>query len=166
MRRLWCWGSNDDGMLGVGDTMRRVEPTPVGAFDDWTTVDAGGAFSFESHTCALRSSGWLYCWGSNTSGQLGLGLSGEDVLTPSRVGVERDWISIAVGGGFTCGVRGTGTLWCWGTNSQGQLGLGASAPSSTSTPTRVGTGTTWVDVTAGSLHACARRTDDSVWCWG
>lgn len=33
-------------------------------------------------------------------------------------------------------------------------------------PVQVGTNTTWNAVSTGGNHACATRSDSSVWCWG
>ena len=39
-----------------------------GCFHDWTSLSAG-----ERHTCAVKSNGSLWCWGTNGNGQLGDG---------------------------------------------------------------------------------------------
>jgi alpha-tubulin suppressor-like RCC1 family protein len=65
---LWCWGKNDAGQLGLGDTMRRSAPVRVGGADDWASVAVG-----KRHVCGVRTSGGLFCWGDNAAGQLNLG---------------------------------------------------------------------------------------------
>ncbi|HUS65571.1 MAG TPA: hypothetical protein VMZ28_13565 [Kofleriaceae bacterium] len=67
-RALYCWGKNDLGQLGLGDSEPRGAPTRVGAASDWAAVAAG-----RHHTCAIRATGGLFCWGSNAEGQLGVG---------------------------------------------------------------------------------------------
>src|SRR6478735_7993442 len=84
----------------------------------WASVDAG-----ESHTCGIRTSGFLWCWGSNAAGQLGDG-STTARLAPERIGHARDWAGVSTGRAHTCGIRTAGTLWCWGSNTYGQLGDG------------------------------------------
>jgi alpha-tubulin suppressor-like RCC1 family protein len=37
------------------------------------------------HACALRKDGQVLCWGSNTLGELGAGLTGSSVSTPQPV---------------------------------------------------------------------------------
>jgi alpha-tubulin suppressor-like RCC1 family protein len=77
---LWCWGDNTNGEIGagvVGATM--PSPTRVGAASDYTDLTVGG-----NHSCAVRSSGAIECFGSSSNGQLGQG----DRLThpsPARV---------------------------------------------------------------------------------
>lgn len=135
---LWCWGS------GTG-----TAPTRIGTASDWRSVEAQ-----RTQTCAITTSGALHC-GSFTS------------LT--RVGLDSDWAKVSISGAIhTCGVRTSGSLWCFGANDEGQLGDGTSV--GRTLPTRVGTGVDWADVAAGggpsSGHTCAIRTDGTLWCWG
>ena len=62
---LWCWGQNDVGQLGLGDTKKRATPSQVGRRTDWAGLAAG----FD-HTCATRTDHSLWCWGSGRAGQL------------------------------------------------------------------------------------------------
>jgi alpha-tubulin suppressor-like RCC1 family protein len=65
----WCWGYNFYGQLGDGTITNRLTPTQVGTATSWATIDAGGY----RHTCAIRTNGTAWCWGSNLYGQLGDG---------------------------------------------------------------------------------------------
>jgi len=158
-RTLWCWGDNTGGQLGLGDNTNRSTPTQVGTATDWAEVSARNGY----HTCATRTDHTLWCWGFNSSGQLGLG----DTATrtaPTQVGTGADWDQLGAGHRQTCGTRTDHTLWCWGDNTYGQLGLGDTT--SRTAPTQVGTGTDWADVSSGARHTCATRTDHTLWCWG
>src|SRR4051794_13159320 len=66
-KTLWCWGFNDHGQLGVGDTIVRNKPVKVGDQENWVTIAAVG-----DHTCGLKTNDALWCWGSNETGELGL----------------------------------------------------------------------------------------------
>jgi alpha-tubulin suppressor-like RCC1 family protein len=75
---LKCWGENDAGALGLGDTTDRgTLPAHMGdalpAISLGTGRAAVGFACGIDHTCAILDSGALKCWGSNNSGQLGLG---------------------------------------------------------------------------------------------
>jgi alpha-tubulin suppressor-like RCC1 family protein len=63
-----CWGANEHGQLGAGDTDPHSGPAPVIGLTDVADMWAGGA-----HTCVKRTDGSVWCWGANTSGQLGDG---------------------------------------------------------------------------------------------
>jgi cysteine-rich repeat protein len=77
---LWCWGDNSKGQLG--DKTTEAKGTPVSVVvsgKTWVAV-AGGAL----HSCALDMDGWLWCWGDNSAGQLGIG-SNDLRSSPARV---------------------------------------------------------------------------------
>ena len=68
MWRPYCWGANDFGQLGRGDTFGHPDPMPVMIDARFNSISAGS-----THTCAAVQLGPAYCWGSNANGQLGLG---------------------------------------------------------------------------------------------
>jgi alpha-tubulin suppressor-like RCC1 family protein len=154
----WCWGRNNFGQLGTGETGLRKMPVQVGTGRDWRTVSTSGAT-----TCAIKTDGTLWCWGLDNWGQLGVG-RGKPRLTPVQVGTSDRWTTVSTSWFHTCGTRDNGTLWCWGQNNRGQLGDGTTV--TRGHPTRVGTGTTWTDVTTGGWHSCGTRSDGTAWCWG
>lgn len=68
-----CWGRNDFGQLGNGNTTDSNVPVYVrnsslNIVYGFVHVTAGA-----DHTCGLRSDGAAYCWGRNADGQLGDG---------------------------------------------------------------------------------------------
>ena len=130
--QLFCWGVEGAGQLGLGkESGARVpEPTQVGGEGNYTQIHASWF-----HTCALRSNGFLSCWGRNVEGQLGVSDT-NDRNVPARVGTDADWLEVTTGHFHTCGMRAVveaggsaperGTVYCWGENSElNQLGLGA-----------------------------------------
>lgn len=157
-RRLFCWGRNG-GRLGNGNTEHASSPQRVGEASDWLAVGAG-----EDFTCGIRAPGDLHCWGKNEEGQLGLGvIDGTTRGAPARVGEDRDWASLAVGGFFACASKTDGSLHCWGANESGQLGRGTQARSPV--PERV-PGGPWRSASAGRFHVCALDPTGRPFCWG
>jgi len=132
-----CWGGNGYGQLGTGAayTSTSFSNVAIAAAPGltFTSLSAG-----EYHTCGVTAAGDAYCWGRNSSGQLGDG-SRVDNSTPQMVPRQAGlaWRSISAGELFTCGVAGTvtgggttaaqGTIYCWGDNEYGQLGTGSSS---------------------------------------
>ena len=117
---------------------------------------AAGAHS----TCAIRSDTSLWCWGSNTYGQLRLsGTSNR--LIPSEVSAT-SWATVACGQTDACGIRTDGTLSCWGNNGSGQLGTATTAAEPR---TEVPNGP-WQSIAPGSYQSCGIKTDGTLWCWG
>ncbi len=165
--RLWCWGNDGSGRLGDDAAVAdRTEPTEVaGATADWRTVTAG-----TFHTCAVKRSGRLFCWGLDSAGQLGDGPPLVGRHTPVEVaGGRTDWTAIALGRSHTCGLQRSGALACWGWDDAGQLGDDA-AHADQASPVPVAGGP-WRAVTAGGYHTCAsgraaRGFGDQVYCWG
>jgi alpha-tubulin suppressor-like RCC1 family protein len=108
---LYCWGRADGasvGALGVGEPPPSMVPTPS-LLSGYTVAAA----SLSNHTCIVETSGALWCFGPNGSGQLGVG----DQATrfePARV-EGSGWTDVTTGGSFTCGLRGSGAVFCWGT---------------------------------------------------
>jgi alpha-tubulin suppressor-like RCC1 family protein len=64
----FCWGDNQYGQLGLGDTTDRLVPIGLPGEAKWLSINAGG-----DHTCAIGYDSALYCWGRNNYGQLGIG---------------------------------------------------------------------------------------------
>lgn len=69
---------------------------------------------------------------------------------------------MATGSYWTCGVKNSGTMWCWG-----QAGyLFSSEHAVNPHPIQIGASRRWTAVEAGDNHACGLRTDGTAWCWG
>ena len=154
-----CWGSDSDGQLGNGaGVQNQTVPSAVAGGLGFRAITAGGF-----HSCALSATGSAFCWGLNTSGQLGDGTTtSRDV--PASVAGGLVFTRIDGGSGHTCGITTSGALYCWGANTNGQLGNGSLV--SSSTPTLVSGGRTWVDVTLGVRNSCGVTSDGRSWCWG
>jgi len=166
---LWCWGRNDLGQLGVGDTTSRSVPTQVdaGSTRTWSRVVVGG-----STTCALDSTGATWCWGQNDQGEVGNGTTTTQT-TPVQVAIvgPTTFTELALGKEHSCGLDGSGKIWCWGRGMEGQLGnLMTGAAASQSTPVVVTSATTatmtWRALAAGWFHTCAIDSAGALYCWG
>jgi len=158
---LWCWGDNGWGQLGIGNNTQHNTPQQVTSQgDNWSTVSVA-----ETDACAIKTDGTLWCWGDNGDGQLGLGTFYNQYKEPVQVGSDANWEQVSTSAYFTCAVKTTGTLWCWGYNYDYQLGI--KDINSTAFPKQVGLDTDWAEVQAGShYHTCARKTNGSIFCWG
>jgi alpha-tubulin suppressor-like RCC1 family protein len=162
--KLYCWGTEANGQIGDGGTTDYAIATPrrIGTGEDWATVTAGLA-----HTCGIRTSGKLYCWGNDGNGEVGNGDGTYYAIpTPKRVGTGEDWASVTAGHPHTCGVRTSGKLYCWGNDSLGEVGDGGSSDASITTPRRIGTFEDWANVAAGGYHTCGVRKNGKLYCWG
>jgi hypothetical protein len=164
--KLWCWGFNGSGQLGIGSLVEMHSPVYV--MGDVATFSIG-----QSHSCAVKTDGSAWCWGSNTFGQLGAGRSVLKQIVPLAVtrmlaGVARVFSSPV--SAHTCAVKSDGTAWCWGRNAFGQLGDGSRTDRFV--PVQVAQddlgrsfgGVT--DMCTSRSSTCARKSDGTLWCWG
>ncbi|MBX3188782.1 MAG: hypothetical protein KF819_17320 [Labilithrix sp.] len=157
-----CWGDDSRGQNGTGgaagDGGVVTTPQPV-AITDATRIASG-----KNHTCVVRTGGRVSCWGDNQDGQLGNGQTNARSPTPVDVLNLSDATAIACGANFSCALRATGGVSCWGGGLGGQLGNGTK--DSRPTPTPVSSLSNAVSVSAGEAHACAVKADGSAVCWG
>ena len=124
--KAYCWGSNNFGQLGNGNLKNSSTPTPVSttgvlAGKTIKQITAGTEF-----TCAIASDDKAYCWGSNSSGQLGNNStinSGVPVaVNTSGILAGKTIKQISAGSSHTCAIASDDKAYCWGSNSSGELG--------------------------------------------
>jgi alpha-tubulin suppressor-like RCC1 family protein len=186
MGTVVCWGSNEDGELGHGDTAPRGKALNTVPSIDLGRVRVTSLASAGAHTCILAMDGRVACWGSNLGGSLGIGKLGisfnrgdephemGEFLTFVDLGKNRTATAIAVGSGHVCAVLDNRALKCWGTNGSGELGQGdqenrgqlAENMGDALLPVELGTNRTVRKVSVGQRHTCAILDDDSLKCWG
>lgn len=155
----YCWGSNSNGQLGIGDGTITGSNTAVlvAGGHTFASLEAGN-----QHTCGITTAGELFCWGDNGFDQLGDGTT-TDRTSPTLISTG-PFDLVAPGGFHTCALA-SGDISCWGANFSGQLGTGDISPRSTPTPI-VSPSVSWQFVAAGESHTCAVTVGDEVYCWG
>lgn len=161
---MWCWGNNNYGQLGdpALDSVA-TNPLPIKVVGDhhWAAFDQGRA-----HTCGVDTDGALWCWGLNSTGQLGINVPSGYVWysMPLQVGTDTNWRGVTGLSDHTCAIKTTGTIWCWG-YGDARLGIGPT-PGDQIVPAQVGTDTDWAVIDAGQDMTCATKTNGTLWCWG
>jgi prepilin-type N-terminal cleavage/methylation domain-containing protein len=167
-----CWGNNtygDDGDNngnggGGGQNMTdaHIPVDVLGLTSGVIDISAGLA-----HSCAVTSSGAVWCWGYNSTGQLGINpvsnnYSHTAVQVPSLTsGVSK----VTAGSGSTCITTLTGSAKCWGDNTYGQLGNNSQV--TTYIPVQVSGLTSGIaEVQSGPTSVCALSTYGTISCWG
>jgi alpha-tubulin suppressor-like RCC1 family protein len=88
----------------------------------WSQISAG-----HYHSLGIKD-GYLFAWGNNAFGQLGLG-DNIDRYAPELVSQDNTWIAVAAGSYHSLALKnegGVNTLYAFGKNDHGQLGLNSS----------------------------------------
>lgn len=160
----YCWGADSSGQLGDARRINSTTPIPLAVgFESskWSRLSAG-----ELHTCGISTGGFAYCWGENSSGQLGNGAPGPDADTPTTVAGGLTFTEISAGGRHACGIATGGDLYCWGANDSLQLGTSTAPNVVSSTPLLVSGISNVIQVSAGANHTCALVQGGQAYCWG
>lgn len=166
----WCWGRSDLGQLGDGETPmdpRTAVPPALSGLDADPVVDQSVGFT---HTCAVRASGELACWGllNDFIGGLGSLFSSATPRVPTGAPTA---FALARGPDAThvCVVTPDGRLSCFGRNHRGQLADGTTDGRADFEIVRFEDGRPIEGVVSAAqtqLNTCVTLDDDSVWCWG
>jgi alpha-tubulin suppressor-like RCC1 family protein len=172
---LRCWGVNDVGQLGQGNTANIGDS----AGESTVPVDLGGhdavdVSAGEDHTCAVLDDGSVRCWGHNDHGQLGQGNTTDigDNAGESTVQVDLGGAAargVAAGSLHTCALMDDGSVRCWGRNNVGQLGQGNTTDigdDSGEHPVTVPLPASVVALTTGGNFTCALLQGGELRCWG
>gem|GEM_PF-1564600 len=141
--RLYTWGRNNHGQVGLGGTVGTNQELPVQVVHpgglEWVYVAAN-----DLSTLAIDRAGIVWTWGNNASGALGrmknlfgMPLDNPEHLTNGNIPVPepgpmnhpvlgRVWRSIVTSSGsqHAAAIDDLGHLYTWGRNHVGQLGWG------------------------------------------
>jgi len=117
-----CWGASDAGQSGI--------VAPIGCINDGCAVDVTNIDKLHvhdvthlalgsAHSCASTASGLVFCWGSNSAGQMGIdsigGIGSEPLQVLADLGNPLEGVEdIVASGNFTCVLSKSGHLSCWG----------------------------------------------------
>ncbi len=175
--QVYCWGYGVLGQVGQGQHENEAHAVLVpGLGQDVVQIATG-----ELHSCAVKKTGEVYCWGFSYTGAVGNGVSRMDTgfgsfmipsatMQPTRVqgltGLKLT--QLAASKNSTCGLSSLGDVYCWGAGSEFQLGDQKSGISNhTGTARRV----TTLPAKAQSIHGaengfCAITTNQQLICWG
>lgn len=124
--KVYTWGRNSNGELGMGDTTHRSHPILVN--HSWSGVPVyacmRSARGWNQNTFVVTDTGVMYATGRNDHGALGLGhsiqqTSFQTVPVPSLGGV---WVSAISDGKSAYALSSLGHLYAAGRNNDGVLG--------------------------------------------
>ena len=160
---LWMWGAGNNGALGDNTTTSRSSPIQtIAGGTNWKQVSVGNLT-----TAAIKTDGTLWTWGRNNYGELGDNTITNKSSPVQTIAAGTNWKQVSASTSFVhCGaIKTDGSLWTWGRNDYGQLGDNTTTNKSSPVQTVAG-GTNWKQVSKGSIHAAAIKTDGTLWTWG
>ena len=159
---LWAWGQNTTGQLGDNTTTGKSSPVQTVTYGaTWKLIDCGGY-----HTCAIKTDGTLWLWGTNSLGRLGNNTTTDRSSPVQTVTFGTNWKLVSGGIYHTSAIKTDGTLWSWGYNNYGTLGDNTNANNKSSPVQTVTFGTNWKLVSCGRYNTAAIKTDGTLWSWG
>jgi alpha-tubulin suppressor-like RCC1 family protein len=130
------------------------------------TIDFRAQLTGGFHTCAVKITGEIFCWGYGANGRLGTNATTDEPLPAQEATGATDWVGVSAGrGAHTCASKTDGRLFCWGAADQGQLGHGLLVDSLV--PVQEASGAqNWALVEAGYAHSCAITAAGRLYCFG
>jgi alpha-tubulin suppressor-like RCC1 family protein len=158
--KLFTWGYNNYGQLGLNDNVRRSSPTQLSG-TTWISMTGNG-----TQTLAKKSNGTLWSWGYGFLG----GTAHNDQIdrsSPTQVGTDTTWNRTFPNGNWSGAATKTdGTLWVWGNNLYGVLGQNGGQPTSQSSPVQLPG--TWSELSnsGGGVATIGLQTNGTLWSWG
>jgi uncharacterized repeat protein (TIGR02543 family) len=142
--RVFMWGANGSGQLGDGTTTDKEVPTEITSNFSLATGEKVMSLSLGyTHSSALTSTGRVFMWGGNGSGQLGDGTTTDknvptEITSNFSLRPNDKIIGLSLGGVYSSALSAMGRVFVWGWNELGYLGDGTST--SRSIPTEITTG--------------------------
>ncbi len=154
---LWAWGLNNFCQLGIDSWVDSPKPVQVGTATNWLKVCAGGVSAG-----GIQSDGSLWIWGGSPKLGNTVATSPQNLLVPTRLTPDTNWVDLSVAFNIWMAVKSDGTLWAWGriahtftrasTNSDGM-------------PAQIGNETNWLSVwsSGGGFAHLLKKRDGSFW---
>lgn len=171
--KLFCWGSNTRGQLGIGDasTASSYIPLNIHAWHYFDTLSVGA-----NHACArAMDTTATFCWGDNQFSQLGNPVADACASSPTLpcsiypvpIITSLSFRAIEAGLFTTCGIDASSKVYCWGSNQMLGFGNGDTfTGSQRTTPKPISGGRLYAALSDGATHACALEASGAAWCWG
>lgn len=165
---VFCWGTGsrlgapsaelDPSSDNCGLSIQGAEPCAHAPVQTELAAPARALFVGPSATCAVTTSGELWCWGH---------LFGEETETaaPRHVGAPAEVLSVAMGSEHGCILTTAGQAYCLGLNNVGQLGSGTMGPAQ-NVPVAVAGDLRFTTLSASSYTTCGLTAGGALYCWG
>lgn len=157
---LWVWGNNDEGQLGLNNTINYSSPVQLAG--SWSSVSYG--FNAD-YVYGIKTDGTLWVWGRNQNGTSGQNIQNYTRSSPVQIGSDTDWASAFAAGVSGFAIKTNGSLWAWGRNGSKEAGTGNTEYSS---PVQIAaSGWTGAYIRQNQeFTTIALKANGTVWVWG
>ncbi|MEP6492895.1 MAG: hypothetical protein ABJF01_09470 [bacterium] len=160
---IYCWGINaltdtTNAFAENGASLATLAPARLQGNLAWLQVTPGA-----QHNCALANDHTAYCWGIDTTGQLGDNAVVRH-LAPKPVAGGFKFNALAAGSSHECGINLQAAAFCWGLNASAQIGDGTTT--NRLAPTAVLGTHQWTAIGAGANWTCGLADAGLAFCWG
>ncbi len=174
--QLYAWGDNTMGELGQDPAPKNGSPLPSSSVPLHVHLPSGvipaSIAAGLDEAALIDTTGRLFTWGDNQSGELGLGLdtvSSPFVFTPTQVSFGNSTIAqVAIGQSFMAARTSAGLVYTWGAGSLGQLGNGTIQVGSQGTPLAMAMpqSVTATQISASTYNGAFLGSNGLVYVWG
>lgn len=181
--RLFTWGFNAGGQLGVGTVEQRENPTDITPlFNLRPNEKIIDVELSHYHSAALTSDGRIFMWGFNGFGTLGDGTNimktvPIDITFQFPIGTNDRIIQISLGQFHSSALTAQGRVFMWGSNNRGQLGHDMNVPfvnyrGELNQPTEIThvfnltLGEKITSISLGEMHSGAITSKGNIFTWG
>ncbi|KAL1767059.1 X-linked retinitis pigmentosa GTPase regulator isoform X4 [Sigmodon hispidus] len=161
--KLYMFGSNNWGQLGLGSKSAISKPTCIKALKpEKVKLAACG----RNHTLVSTDRGSVYAAGGNNEGQLGLGDTDDrDTFHQISFFTSKDAIKqLSAGANTSAALTEDGKLFMWGDNSEGQIGLKNKSNVCVPHEVTVGKPISWIS--CGYYHSAFVTMDGELYTFG
>ncbi|XP_020835287.1 X-linked retinitis pigmentosa GTPase regulator isoform X3 [Phascolarctos cinereus] len=161
--KLYMFGSNNWGQLGLGSKTTINKPTCVKALKPEKVKFAACG---RNHTLVYTEEGNVYAAGGNSEGQLGLGDT-EERTTFHLVSFFTSQYKIkqlSAGSNTSAALTEDGDLFMWGDNSEGQIGLADESNACVPCQVVIGKPISWIS--CGYYHSAFVTTEGELYTFG
>lgn len=148
--RVWAWGSNNVGQLGLGDDTDASKPTRL-SLSRVRSIDCAA-----EQSVALTESDQVYFWGSDQRYD-------HATLIPTEIDLMQPAKNIRCGGYHLMALDRLAKIWVWGANTCQQLSLPYIVYQKQPTELNL---QSIRKIRCGSSHVLALTTDFDLYAWG
>ncbi|CAI5437491.1 unnamed protein product [Caenorhabditis angaria] len=154
--RVFTWGSNEHGQLGLTSLIQRQEtPKRVKTLNEVIQIAAGS-----DHSIALTESGRVFVWGEQADGRC----IHEPILVEELSAIPI--VRVVAGSRHCIAISASGSVYSWGQNDHGQLGFDDPRPRTRAFHIEQMDGFGVVEAACGDAHTVLLTTNGRLFSFG